>query len=254
MAKTKPTGQQELTVQRRSILGKRPVNRLRQEGLIPGVVYGRMIEPMSITVNQRAFAKALHSKSGEHTLVTLRLEDSTAWQQPALVKTLQHDPVDGRVIHVDFQAIVLTERIRVKIPVVLKGESAGVKQEGGLLEHFLREVEVECLPTEIPVNVEFDISVLKIGDTVHVRDVAAPTNAKILSDADGVIASVHLPKAEKAEEAAEAAVTEPEVIREKKEEGEAAAPAEEGKSEKAEKTARPGAESGRAGEKKDVKS
>jgi large subunit ribosomal protein L25 len=243
-AKAEHAAQQELTVQRRTIVGTRRVNRMRGEGLIPGIVYGRTTEPMAVTVNRRAFAKVLHSKSGEHALVTLKLEEppgagragGKAWQQPALVKTVQHHPVDGHVVHVDFQAIVLTERIRVKVPVVLKGESIGVKQEGGLLEHFLRELEVECLPTEIPASIEFDVSALKIGDTVHVKDVVPPQNTKILSDAEGVIASVHLPKVEKAEEAAEAAVTEPEVLREKKEEGEAAAPAGEAKGEKTEKT------------------
>jgi large subunit ribosomal protein L25 len=123
--------------------------------------------------------------------------------------------VDGHVLHVDFHAIALTERLRLKVPVIFKGEAVGVKQEGGLLEHFLREVEVECLPTEIPEHVEFDVSPLKIGDTVHVCDLIAPKQARITSDPAGIIASIQQPKVEKVEE--EAAPTEPEVIREKKE-------------------------------------
>ena len=117
-----------------------------------------------------------------------------------------------------------------------------------MLEHFLREVEVECLPTEIPASVEYDVSAMTIGQTIHVRDLAAPKNTKITSDLDGVIASVQVPKVEKPEEEA-AAVTEPEVIREKKTEGEEGSPAEA----KAEKPARPGAGEGRAGEAKDAK-
>ena len=234
MAKTKTVAQQELTVERRPAVGTRPVRRLRGQGRIPGVVYGRNMDPIPVSVNPREFVKLLHSKVGEHALVTLRLKDAVSWEKPVLVKAVQHDPVDGRVVHVDFHAVLLTERLRVKVPVVLKGEAVGVKQEGGLLEHFLREVEVECLPTEIPAGIEFDASALKIGDTVHVRDLAAPKNAKITSDPGGVIASVQVPKEEKPEEAA-AAITEPEVIREKKEEGEAAA----GEEPKAEKPGRP---------------
>ena len=221
MGNLKTVAPLSLTVQRRPARGSRPVNRLRREGLTPGVVYGRNTEPLAVVVNQRELVKLLHSTRGEHPLVTLRLDDATSWEKSVLVKAVQHDPVDGRVVHVDFHAIVLTERLRLRVPVVLKGEPVGVKQEGGILEHFLRDVEIECLPTEIPAGVGFDVSALKIGDTVHVRDLAAPKNAKITSDPAGVIASVQKPKEEKPEAAA--AVTEPEVLREKKEAAEAPA-------------------------------
>jgi large subunit ribosomal protein L25 len=231
MAKTKSTAQQILTVRRRSILGSRPVDRLRSEGIIPGVVYGRGVSPIAVAVEHQALTQVLHARAGEHALLTLRIEDTKPWEKPVLIKDIQHDAVSGRVLHVDFQAIALTERIRVKIPVILQGEPVGVKQDGGVLEHFLREIEVECLPTDIPEGVTFDISAMKIGDTVHVRDLTASRQAKILHDPDGAIASVQAPKEEKAEEAA-AAVTEPEVLREKKEavepgagEGKAEAPA-----------------------------
>ena len=234
MTKTKTTGQQELTVERRPAVGTRPVRRLRAQGLVPGIVYGRNMDPVSVSVNHRELVKLLHSKAGERALVTLHLKDAASWEKPVLVKAVQHDPVDGHVSHVDFHAVLLTERLRVKVPVLVTGEAVGVKQEGGILEHFLREVEVECLPTEIPAGVELDISALKVGDTVHVRDLVAPKNAKITSDPDGVIASIQMPKAEKPEEAV--AVTEPEVIREKKDEGEAAA-GEDAKAEKQGKSA-----------------
>ena len=232
MAKTKSAGQQELTVTRRQTIGSRRVKRLRREGSVPGIVYGRNMEPIAVTVNHRELSRLLHSKSGEHALVTLRLaDDGKSCEKPVLVHAIQYDPVDGLAVHVDFHAIVLTERLKIKVPVVLKGEPVGVKQEGGLLEHFLREIEVECLPTEIPESVEHDVSAMTVGQTIHVRDLASPKNAKITSDPDGVIASVQVPKVEKPEEET-AAVTEPEVIREKKEEGEEAAG--EAKAEKAE--------------------
>ncbi len=232
MAKTKTTTtEQQLTVKKREAMGSRSVRRLRREGLVPGVVYGRGVEPLSVAVEQRQLRQVLHSKTGEHSLVTLRMGGTDSWQRPALVQAVQHDPLDGHILHVDFHAIRLTERLRVKVPVVLNGEPVGVKQDGGILEQFLREVEVECLPAEIPAAVECDISALKIGETVHVRDLASPTHARIVSDAAGVIASVQQPKAEKPEEAEAAAPAEPEVIREKKEEP--AAAAEEAKGEKA---------------------
>ena len=222
MAKAKATIQQELVIQRRTTVGTRPMRRLRKAALIPGIVYGRAMEPLPVTVSRKALAALLHTKAGEHALVSLRLEDGKPWEKPALIQELQHDPVDGHVIHVDFHAIALTEQIRVKIPVVLKGEPVGVRQDGGVLEQFLREVEVECLPTEIPEGVEIDVSALTIGETVHTRDLSVPKHAKLLSDPAGAIASVQQPKVEKPEEEA-AAVTEPEVIREKKEEGAEAA-------------------------------
>ncbi|MBI3011111.1 MAG: 50S ribosomal protein L25 [Candidatus Omnitrophica bacterium] len=230
MTKTKATVQQGLTVRRRSVNGGPPVNQLRREGFVPGVVYGKGMESLPIAVNQRELLKLLHTKTREQALVTLHLEDARPWEKPVLVKEVQHDPVDGRVVHIDFQTIVLTERLRLRIPLVLKGEAVGVKQDGGILEQFLREVEVECLPTEIPASAECDVSAMKIGETVHVRDLMPPKHARITSDPDGVIASVQKPKEEKPEEVA--AVTEPEVIREKKEEGEAAPGEEEAKGEK----------------------
>jgi large subunit ribosomal protein L25 len=186
------------------------------------VVYGKGIEPLSVSVNYKELVRLIRSKQGEHALVTLRLEDgkAKAWEKPVLVKTLQYDPINGHVVHVDFHAIVLTQRLKVRVPVLLKGEPVGVKQEGGILEHFLRDVEVECLPTEIPAGIELDVSALKVGETVHVRDLAPPKHAKITTDPEGAILSVQMPKEEKPEE--EAAVAEPEVIREKKEEVESA--------------------------------
>ena len=221
MAKTKAASQQTLTVKRRESQGKRRVARLRQEGLVPGVVYGKGTEPVPVTVDHRELVRLLQAKAGEHSLVTIRVEDDgKPWEKPALVQAIQHDPVDGHVVHVDFHTILLTEKLKVKVPLVLKGEPVGVKQDGGVMEHFLREIEVECLPAEIPAHVEHDISAMTIGQTIHVRDLTAPAGAKITTDPGAPIASVQTPKVEKPEEV-EAAPTEPEVLREKKEEPEA---------------------------------
>ncbi|MBI2094068.1 MAG: 50S ribosomal protein L25 [Candidatus Omnitrophica bacterium] len=216
------TTQVVLTVKKRTTLGKRRVERLRKTGMIPGIVYGKATEPIAIEVNLREFTHLLHARASEHALLTLRLEGASNWEKPALVHVIQHHPVDDHILHVDFHTIVLTERLKVKVPLLLKGEPVGVKQDGGVLEQFLREIEVECLPTQIPAHLEHDIAALKIGDTLHVRELVIPENIKITVEGELAIASVHKPKEERPEEEA-AAVTEPEVIREKKaEEGTAA--------------------------------
>ena len=213
----------QLTAQRRPASGHRSVERLRKSGFVPGVVYGKTSESISVMLPRKELMKMLHARHGEHGLVNLRIDaagaKATGWEKPVLIKTIQRDPVMGELIHIDFHAITLTEHIRIKIPIVLNGVPVGVKQDGGLLEHFLRDIEVECLPTEIPKQVEFDISGMTIGDTVHASDLPAPAGARIVTDAHAVIVSVLAPKVEKVEEPTEA-VTEPEVIREKKPEAE----------------------------------
>ena len=228
-----------LTATRRAHTGTRPVRRMRQDGWIPAVVYGKATEPIAVAVRRQEFAHLLRAGVSEHGLITLRLDSGPSetnqmtqaktqaagagrWEKPVLIKHVEHDPVDSGVLHIDFQAIALTEQIRIKIPVVLNGTPLGVKQDGGVLEHFLREIEVECLPTEIPKQLEYDVSAMKIGDTVHVRELAVPSGAKVVTDAEGAVASVLAPKEEKIAAPAEA-VAEPEVIREKKPEAEEAA-------------------------------
>ena len=209
--------------------GSRIVRRLRKTGFVPGIVYGKAVEPTPIAVNRRELVKLLQARAGEHGLVNLQVAadgKAKGWEKPVLIKHVEHEPVFGEVLHVDFQAIALTEQIRVKVSLVLKGDAVGVKQDGGILEHFLREVEVECLPTEIPSHLEYDISSMKIGDALHAKELATPERVRITTDPDAVLASVVAPKVEKVEEAAEAAPAEPEVIREKKPEAEAEAGAE----------------------------
>ena len=232
----------QLSAKRRQSLGTRVVRRMRKAGEIPGIVYGKTAELIPVAINTRELMRLLHAHAGEHGLLDLKVEAAEGqagkrWEKPVLIKTLQVHPVDGRVLHIDFHAITLTEHIRIKIPVVLQGTSIGVKQDGGILEHFLREIEIDCLPTAIPKQVEYDITNLKLGDTVHVKDLVAPADSKITTDGDSVIASVQAPKVEKPAEEGADALTEPEVIREKKpEEGEdAEGDAKGGKAEKPEK-------------------
>ncbi len=211
--------QVELRAEIRDEIGKEAAGRLRQQGLIPAVVYGAAAKTINIKVGTRDFEKALHTSAGENVLINLKLTGAgRKVEQTVIVKEVQYDPVKGGIYHVDFNHISLKEAIKVKVPVVTKGEPSGVK-EGGSLEQILWEVEVECLPTQIPEKVEVDISNLQIGDAVHVRDLGFPEGVEVLNPPEDVVVHIVLPKVEveevipAAEEAAE-----PEVIGKKKEE------------------------------------
>ncbi len=231
----------ELVATRRVITGKRRISRGRHGGSVPGVIYGKSVEPVLIAVPNRDLIRLLQARAGDHGLLTLKLhaeKSKTEWEKPVLLKALQRDAVTGAILHVDFHAITLTEQVRVKIPIVLIGEPVGVKQDGGILEHFMRDVEVTCLPTQIPKQVAFDITAMTIGQTVHVKDLTPPEGAKFTTDLEAPVASVMAPKVEAPPEAEAETAAEPEVIREKKpEEGEAAATGKDAgkKEEKAEK-------------------
>ena len=232
-----------LTAENRDCSRKSVTKSLRKSGFVPGIVYHKGENSVPVQVSSKELLAVLHTEAGRNVLIDLKLKDDKAKKQrTVVVKELLHDPVGGGILHVDFHQISLTEKITVHVPIVEKGESPGVKNDGGVLETLLREINVECLPTDIPEHVEIDIGKLQINDSIHVRDLVLPESVKLLSDPDMVIVQVKVPVVEKPEEPAEAA-TEPEVIGEKKEEGEEeAGKAEEGKKEKpqAEKTPEPG--------------
>jgi large subunit ribosomal protein L25 len=182
----------------------------------------------AIAVDPRALLKILHSESGANTLISLKL--GGAADARVLIKEFQLDPVTHAVLHADFYRVRMDRTIHVTIPVVVKGEPKGVKQQGGILEFIRREIEVECLPADIPENVEIDVSELMLHEGVRVRDITVDPKWKSVSDADMMLVHVILPKAEEVAatpEATAAAATatpaEPEVIKKgKKEEEEAA--------------------------------
>jgi large subunit ribosomal protein L25 len=216
-----------LQVETREEIGRAKVKDLRQQGFIPAVVYGHGEKALPIKVPHRQFLQLVHQYRIENAVINLKVgTDQKQKSRPCLVKEIQYDPVHGEIVHVDLNEISLTETIKVNVPVVAKGEPAGVKQEGGSLEHILWEIEVECLPTDIPKEIEVDVSSLKIGESVHVKDLIIPAKVKVLSDPSAVVISVAEPmKEETAAEAVEGETPqEPEVIKEKKEvpaEGEA---------------------------------
>jgi len=207
----------------RSERGKNEARRLRVLGNIPAVVYGAGRDPMAVAVDPKQVNKILRGSTGHNTIFNLDTrEDSTT---PVMVVDWQHDPVRGKLLHVDLKRIDLTERLRVKVPVHVIGESKGVKIYGGLLEIINREIEIECLPDEIPEDFKLDVTELMIGQSVRSGEIKMDGSMTLISPADTVIA--HVVSIRTTEAAAEdetaAATAEPEVI--KKGKKEEAAPA-----------------------------
>src|SRR6266550_377951 len=164
--------------------GKNEARRTRAAGKVPAVVYGTTgsgkAESTAIAIEPKALRKILHSESGANTLISLKLAGSTDTR--VLVKEYQLDPITHQVLHADFYRVAMDRAIHVTIPVIVKGEPKGVKQQGGILEFIRREIEVECLPGDIPENVEIDVSELMVHQGVRVRDIVASPKWKPVSD------------------------------------------------------------------------
>ncbi len=234
----------KLSAQVREETGKNKVKKLRQADFVPACLYKQGEETKNLKVPKRMLYEVLHTKAGENVLVDLMIEKGTK-TRPVMIKEVQYHPIKDEILHVDFNEISLTKEIKVKVPIVDKGEPEEVTKEMGTLEHVMWEVEVECLPTEIPEKIEVEVSHLKIGDKVFVKDLAAPSGVKILDDPELTVMSAEPPHKEEVVEEVlpEEETTEPEVIKKgKKEEEEEAAeeappkekPKEEKKSEKKE--------------------
>ncbi len=179
-----------LVAEARDATGKGVARRLRAAGRIPAVVYGRGVESKVISIDPSALLRLLQSSgAGINTLVELRLDGAA---RTVLVKELQRDPVRGRPLHADFYLIELDKTVEVSVPIRLVGKAAGV-EFGGILDHPLREIELECLPRAIPESVEVDVSALGVGDSIHVRDLVLPEGVQVRTDADQAVASVIAP-------------------------------------------------------------
>ena len=207
----------ELKAVLREEVGKGAVKRLRKEGFIPAVCYGKGKRPLILKFNRQDLFKVLHTAAGENVIINLELkENSKLKSRTVIIKEIQYHHVNDDILHVDFNQISLTKVLTVKVPVEVKGEPIGVK-EGGVLEHLLWEVDIECLPTQIPEKIDVEVSELGIGDSVHVKELIIPEGIKVLSDPEDVLLSVKPPMAEEVvKEEVEEEITEPEVIREKK--------------------------------------
>lgn len=213
----------------REVDGTRQARRLRRLGLIPGVVYGHGMKPLAIQVASRELLKALHTKAGENVLIDLDVESVKMKEKLCLIKDMQHNPITDEINHVDFAVISLTDKIKVKVHLVTThaDEAEGVKM-GGILEMVHHEIEVECLPTAIPDKIEVDVKALKLGHSIHVRDLQMPQGVVCKLSADDVVVAIHAVKEEVVPVEGEQP-TAPEVIekgkKEEAEEGAEAVPA-----------------------------
>jgi large subunit ribosomal protein L25 len=202
--------------------GKNEARRLRAQGRIPAVVYGPAEAGRPIAVDPKGLSRILHTELGANTLIALKLpggEDARV-----LVREYQLDPVTHQLLHADFYRVALDKAVQVTVNVVAKGESKGVKQQGGILDFVHRQIEIECLPADIPENIVVDVSELMVGQSIRVRDIAADAKWTPLSEPDMMLLHVIMPKVEEAAPTAEAAAAaavapaEPEVIKKGKKE------------------------------------
>lgn len=202
----------------RSSRGKNEARRLRVSGKIPAVLYGG--EPAGgtpIAVDPKVLMRILHSDTGVNTLISLKT--SATAQVRVLVREYQLDPVTSHLLHADFYRVAMDKKLKVTVPIVVRGEPPGVKQQGGVLDFVHREVDVECLPADIPDHIEVDVSGLMVGQSVRVRDVATNVKWTPVSESDMMLVHVIMPKVEEVAPAADATAAavatpaEPEVIK-----------------------------------------
>ena len=242
MATATATESNILEAKPRETGSKNDARRVRRDGKVPGVLYGAGKRAVSVSLDPRQISRILHSKTGHNTIFDLTLDGENT---KAMIIDWQHEPVRGSLIHVDLKRIAMDQKLTVKVPIVLKGEAAGVKQQGGILEQIAREVEVQCLPADIPSQIDADVSELVFGKVLRVADLPRSEKLKFLSDPNQPVATVITIKEEVAPTpeavAAEAAAApaEPEVIKkgkqETEEEGAEGAAEKPEKAEKAEK-------------------
>jgi large subunit ribosomal protein L25 len=232
------TDNNTLEAQPRTPGNKNDARRVRQGGRIPAVVYGAGQESVSVAVDPRQVSRILHSETGHNTIFDLTLDGS---KTKAMIVDWQYEPIKGKLLHIDVQRIAMDRKLAVMVPITLKGEAVGVKQQGGILEQMLREVEVECLPQDIPSHIDVDVTELVFGKVLRVSDLPHTDKVKYLTDENQPVAHVTAVKEEvvatpeaAAAEAA-AAPAEPEVIKKGKQETEEEGAAAPEKAEKKEK-------------------
>jgi len=231
-------------------LGRRAgAKKLRSTGRIPAIIYGRQAKPQILEVDSKEMEDLIHHSVSENLLVDLAVKDDTRPKRLALVQEVQHHPLNGKVLHVDFHEIAETEKVTISIPVETIGEAEGVKTQGGVLEHVLFKIKARGLAKDIPELITVDVSHLKIGEAVHLGEIKAPAGVELIGDKQIPVIAVAAPRTEEEEaaEAAEAAASTPgevEMIKEKKEEGEEGAPAAKGAEKGGEKAPAKGAEKG----------
>ena len=218
----------------RKATGKGVAKRLRKEGIIPAVVYGHKTSSIPLAINLKQFMRVIIGGKSEHKLFGLSIEgNGEEKEKTVMIKEIQIDPLKIRYLHVDFFEVAMDEEVTLSIPIKLTGVAEGVKV-GGVLQQVRRELEIKCLPSQIPDSLEIDVSSLQIGDSIHLEAVQMPPGIKVLEDADLTVATILAPTVEK-EVVEEVAAEEEEVEKAAAEEGEEKKVEEEKKAEEGDK-------------------
>lgn len=211
--------------------GKNEARRLRASGRIPATVYGAKKDPVAVSVDPKQISRILHSETGHNSIFDLKVGDEDA---KAMIVDWQYDPLKGNLLHIDLKRIAMDQVMQVSVPIHLVGEAPGVKQQGGILDQVLREVEIECLPGDIPSHIDADVTQLIFGAVLRVADLPQSGSIKFITESNQAVAHITAvkeevaPTPEAAAEAVAAAPAEPEVMKKGKqeaEEGAEAAPA-----------------------------
>ena len=206
----------ELNVERRSTVGKNEARRSRMAGRVPAIVYGAGKPTVPVSVDRKALSDAFRHGAGENAIFLLKLAGSGE-ERHAMIRDMQLHPLSREILHLDFLRVLMTEKVRVQVAVELTGTAYGVKTEGGVLDFSHRAVYVECLPGDIPKQIEVDVSELRVGQHLTAGDLALPAGVELLDEPERVLVSVMHPKAEEAPAAgavaAETPEGEPEVIK-----------------------------------------
>ena len=215
-----------LQAYQRSQVRRGEVKKLRASGRVPATIYGRLAQPQNLELNTKEIAYLINHSASENLLVDLSVENDARSKRLALVQEIQHHPVDGHVVHVDFHEVAENEKVTIQVPVETTGEPAGVKNGGGVLEHVLFKLKVRSLPKDLPEVITLDVSALEIGKAIHLGDIKPADGVEILGDKHLTVVAVAQPRTE-AEETAAADATpgagDVEMIKEKKEDGTEAA-------------------------------
>ena len=199
---------------------KNAARRVRVSGKIPAVVYGAGQEAVAVAVDPRVITKILHSDSGHNTIFDLDVTGAALVK--AMIVDWQHEPIKGALLHIDLKRIAMDKAMRVSVPIQLTGTPLGVRSQGGILEHVMREVEIECLPTDIPSHLDVDVSGLELHGVIHVSDLPHSGSIKFLGDEGATVAHVTTIREVAEPEVAAVAVAEPEVAKKGKGDAEAA--------------------------------
>jgi large subunit ribosomal protein L25 len=212
----------------RSLVQRGAVKKLRASGRVPATIYGRQAKPQNLEVVYDDFSELLHHSVSENLLVDLTVDSDARAKRLALVQEIQHHPLSGKVLHVDFHEVAENEKVTIFVPVETTGEAAGVKTGGGTLEHVLHKLRVRALPKDLPEQLTLDVTALEIGKSIHLGEVPAPAGVEIIGDKHLTVVHVAAPRAEEevAATAAAPSAGDVEMTKEKKEDGaEGAAPA-----------------------------